>query len=221
MPCCFKAPTMGPTMEPLTCSTTQKASGPLCYYKGIECSHVKTFLTTFKEVARAWYIQLSLGSIYSFEEFGQRFIARFQSSKRLERGSNFLFFIQQEEDESLRHYVGYFKAAMLKVRGLKPFVTMLALKRGLLEAVSTSPFPRNFLGAFQIFLLELKNTSILRKAWWEAKGEERLKMPREDHSHATLPPQQLQKQHPKKKLDKESRLDPGILGHFARRISLL
>lgn len=58
---------------------------------------------------------------------------QFQSSKRPERGFDFLFFVQLEEGKSLHHYIGCFKVAMLEVHSLKLSIIMLALKRGLCE----------------------------------------------------------------------------------------
>lgn len=76
-------------------------------------------------------------------------MAQFQSNKRPKWASDFFFSAQQEKGESLRHYIGHFKVAMLEVRGLEPSIAMSALKRGLWEGnfyfFLSKRFSRSFL----------------------------------------------------------------------------
>lgn len=63
----------------------QKASDILMY---------KSFLCTFRDIARTWYTSLSLDSIGSFKEFDWKFFTKFQSSQKFGKNSNILFSIQ-------------------------------------------------------------------------------------------------------------------------------
>lgn len=58
-------------------------------------------------------------------------MAYFNTSRRMPQDLDSLFFIYQQEGESLKDYVAYFKVATLEVYHLDESMAMLALKKGL------------------------------------------------------------------------------------------
>lgn len=144
----------------------------------------KSFLTPFRKVARAWYARLPQGLIYSFKKFGHQFVAQFLNSKRLKRASDF-FSIQQEEVESLHYYMDCFKVAMLEVHGLKPFVVMSTLKRGLQRgSFYFSLFKKFFKSLPELLAYAKKYINIEECMVKKQKEKGDWKCPREDHSHS-------------------------------------
>ena len=91
----------------------------------------KDFLATFRKTARAWYVGLHPKSISSFEQLESLFVANFSTSQRMPRTSDSLFFIKQNEGETLRNFVAHFNAAILEVKNLNEDMAILAMKRGL------------------------------------------------------------------------------------------
>ncbi|KAL0295127.1 UNVERIFIED_CONTAM: hypothetical protein Sradi_6851200 [Sesamum radiatum] len=63
----------------------------------------------------AWFNQLPIGTIESFEQLSQRFLHHFAINKRYPKTASYLFIVIQREYESLREYVQRFSEAVLEV----------------------------------------------------------------------------------------------------------
>ncbi|KAL5555505.1 hypothetical protein UlMin_037741 [Ulmus minor] len=75
----------------------------------------KLFGITLGEHARTWYINLPKGSIRSFAELKEKFLAQFASAKPVKRPTEILHKIVQGPNESLRSYMTRFSRAALTV----------------------------------------------------------------------------------------------------------
>ena len=75
----------------------------------------KLFGITLGEYARTWYINLPKGSIKSFAELREKFLAQFASSEPVRRPSEILHKIVQGHDEPLRSYMTRFSRVALTV----------------------------------------------------------------------------------------------------------
>ncbi|KAL0319789.1 UNVERIFIED_CONTAM: hypothetical protein Sradi_5240400 [Sesamum radiatum] len=68
----------------------------------------------------AWFNQLPMGTIDSFEQLSQRFLHHFAINKRYPNTVSYLFIVIQREHESLRDYVQSFSKAVLEVPHVNP-----------------------------------------------------------------------------------------------------
>ena len=89
------------------------------------------FSATLKATAQTWYTHLEPGSIDSFIQLEEWFLAHFSTRRRMSHEPNSLFAIRQQDKEPLRDFIARFKAATLEVDHLDDLVEMSALKRGL------------------------------------------------------------------------------------------
>ena len=60
------------------------------------------FPLTLSEPTQAWFGRLRAGTITSFEQLKEQFIAQFLNSRPQNRGSNYLKTIRQKDGESMR-----------------------------------------------------------------------------------------------------------------------
>ncbi|KAL0290853.1 UNVERIFIED_CONTAM: hypothetical protein Sradi_7041300 [Sesamum radiatum] len=70
-----------------------------------DAAYCKIFRTTLAGKAMAWFNQLPMGTIDSFEQLSQRFLHHFAINKRYPKTALYLFTVIQREHESLRDYV--------------------------------------------------------------------------------------------------------------------
>ncbi|KAL0413114.1 UNVERIFIED_CONTAM: hypothetical protein Sradi_1513100 [Sesamum radiatum] len=70
-----------------------------------DAEYIKIFRTTLAGKAMAWFNQLPIGTIDSFEQLSQRFLHNFAINKRYPKMASYLFTVIQREHESLRDYV--------------------------------------------------------------------------------------------------------------------
>ena len=75
----------------------------------------KLFRITLGEYAQTWYINLPKGSIGSFTELKEKFLAQFASSEPIWRPIEILHKIIQGLNESLRYYMTHFSRAALTI----------------------------------------------------------------------------------------------------------
>ncbi|KAL0367614.1 UNVERIFIED_CONTAM: hypothetical protein Sradi_3651500 [Sesamum radiatum] len=68
----------------------------------------------------AWFNQLPIGTIESFEQLSLRFLHHFAINKRYPKTASYLFTVIQREHESLRDYVQRFSEAVLEVPHVNP-----------------------------------------------------------------------------------------------------
>ncbi|KAL0356276.1 UNVERIFIED_CONTAM: hypothetical protein Sradi_4074500 [Sesamum radiatum] len=68
----------------------------------------------------AWFNQLPIGTIETFEQLSQRFLHHFAINKRYPKTASYLFTVIQREYESLREYVQRFSEAVLEVPYVNP-----------------------------------------------------------------------------------------------------
>ncbi|KAL0400157.1 UNVERIFIED_CONTAM: hypothetical protein Sradi_2359000 [Sesamum radiatum] len=68
----------------------------------------------------AWFNQMPIEMIDSFERLSQRFLLHFAINKRYPKTASYLFIVIQREHESLRDYVQRFSEAILEVPHVNP-----------------------------------------------------------------------------------------------------
>ncbi|KAL0281765.1 UNVERIFIED_CONTAM: hypothetical protein Sradi_7289600 [Sesamum radiatum] len=92
----------------------------------------------------AWFNQLPMGTIDSFEQLSQCFLHHFAINKRYPKTASYLFTVIQREHESLRDYVQRFSEAVLEVpyvnQELLASIMQQNLRRGrFLESIAGKP----------------------------------------------------------------------------------
>lgn len=92
----------------------------------------RTFASTLKGPARAWYGTLKDGSISSFQQLSDLFAANFVSSRRHKKSTAVLMNLRQEKGESLRDYLRPFNREALEIPNLPQNVAITALTCGLI-----------------------------------------------------------------------------------------
>ena len=75
----------------------------------------KLFGITLGKHARTWYVNLSKGSIRSFAELKEKFLAQFASAEPIKRPTEILHKIVQGPNESLRSYMTRFSHIALTI----------------------------------------------------------------------------------------------------------
>ena len=75
----------------------------------------RSFSTTFKGAAQVWFSKLAPSSIDDFEQLSNSFVCHFIGGQRLNRPTNHLLTIRQEEGESLRACLKQFNRELLEV----------------------------------------------------------------------------------------------------------
>ncbi|KAL0367493.1 UNVERIFIED_CONTAM: Retrovirus-related Pol polyprotein from transposon opus [Sesamum radiatum] len=70
-----------------------------------DTAYCKIFRTTLAGKAMAWFNQLPIGTIDSFEQLSQRFLHHFAINKRYPKTASYLFTVIQQEHESLWDYL--------------------------------------------------------------------------------------------------------------------
>ncbi|XP_077251733.1 uncharacterized protein LOC143890949 [Tasmannia lanceolata] len=86
--------------------------------------------TTLIGAARDWYSRLKPSSIDTFEEFRDNLVQQFMSSRRPRKTDASLMAMRQENNESLKAFVGRFNREALQVPSLDPSAAMNALPTG-------------------------------------------------------------------------------------------
>ena len=72
------------------------------------------FTLTLSGLAQVWFRRLCAGTISSFEQLKEQFIAQFLSFRPQNRGRNYLKTIRQKYGESMREYLERFDKAVLQ-----------------------------------------------------------------------------------------------------------
>ncbi|KAL0418727.1 UNVERIFIED_CONTAM: hypothetical protein Sradi_1286200 [Sesamum radiatum] len=85
------------------------------WYDLSDAAYCKVFRTTLSKRALAWFNQLLVGTISSFEQLTQRFLHYFSVNNRVPKTTAFLFTICQRENEPLRDYMQRFVEAVHEV----------------------------------------------------------------------------------------------------------
>ncbi|GFS39094.1 hypothetical protein Acr_00g0061150 [Actinidia rufa] len=75
----------------------------------------KAFSATLKGPARSWFRKLSPGTIDSFGDLSQLFVANFMSCRNRQKNASHLFTVHQKETESLKDFVKRFNQTILEV----------------------------------------------------------------------------------------------------------
>ncbi|KAK2999288.1 hypothetical protein RJ639_024668 [Escallonia herrerae] len=91
----------------------------------------RTFPTTLRKAAHAWFKSLQPRSIYSFVQLSDLFQKHFVSSRSRRKNLASLLNIVQEKNESLACFLGRFNAATLEIDNLDESVKYTAFLRGL------------------------------------------------------------------------------------------
>ncbi|KAL0390995.1 UNVERIFIED_CONTAM: hypothetical protein Scaly_0456600 [Sesamum calycinum] len=85
------------------------------WYDLSDAAYCKVFRTTLSKRALAWFNQLLVGTISSFEQLTQRFLHYFSVNNRVPKTTAFLLTICQRENEPLRDYMQRFVEAVHEV----------------------------------------------------------------------------------------------------------
>ncbi|XP_061362806.1 uncharacterized protein LOC133306496 [Gastrolobium bilobum] len=102
------------------------------YIRGIDEPLIsRIFTVTLTGAAQAWFSTLPANSIGSFEEFGQKFLLNFATSKKHPKSEFALGKIRQQPGETLQKYLNRFKDAALQVPGLQENVHVHHIVAGL------------------------------------------------------------------------------------------
>ncbi|XP_061354161.1 uncharacterized protein LOC133298814 [Gastrolobium bilobum] len=91
----------------------------------------RIFAVTLTGEAQAWFSTLPANSIGSFEEFGQKFLLNFATSKKHPKSEFALGKIRQQPGETLQKYLNRFKDVALQVPGLQENVHVHLIVAGL------------------------------------------------------------------------------------------
>ncbi|XP_061351448.1 uncharacterized protein LOC133296473 [Gastrolobium bilobum] len=102
------------------------------YIRGIDEPLIsRIFAITLTGAAQTWFSTLPANSIGSFEEFGQKFLLNFATSKKHPKSEFALGKIRQQPGETLQKYLNRFKDAALQVPGLQENVHVHLIVAGL------------------------------------------------------------------------------------------
>jgi hypothetical protein len=91
----------------------------------------RVLATCLSGLSFSWFTSLPKGSITSFEDFANKFLAKFANVKPPVTACESLFGITQESDETTRHYVNRFVAAARTVKGFNDQIAVTAIRLGL------------------------------------------------------------------------------------------
>ncbi|KAL2241784.1 UNVERIFIED_CONTAM: Retrovirus-related Pol polyprotein from transposon opus [Sesamum indicum] len=103
----------------------------------------KLFVTTLTGKAQEWFTNLPPGSIDSYEQLAQKFAFHFASKRKQKRSATHLFTIRQEENESLKSFMGRFNNETLEVQDLRIDMMTSILIHGLKKGVFASALARD------------------------------------------------------------------------------
>ncbi|XP_061340959.1 uncharacterized protein LOC133287378 [Gastrolobium bilobum] len=102
------------------------------YIRGIDEPLIsRIFAITLTGAAQAWFSTLPANSIGSFEEFGEKFLLNFATSKKHPKSEFALGKIRQQPEETLQKYLNRFKDVVLQVPGLQENVHVHLIVAGL------------------------------------------------------------------------------------------
>ncbi|KAK3005509.1 hypothetical protein RJ639_016068 [Escallonia herrerae] len=91
----------------------------------------RSFPTTLRKAAHAWFKSLRPRSIHSFTQLSNLFQKHFVSSRTRRKNSASFLNVVQERNKSLSRYLGRFNAATLEIDNLDESVKYTAFMRGL------------------------------------------------------------------------------------------
>ena len=111
------------------------------------------FSATLKAATQTWYTRLEPGSIDSFAQLEERFLAHFSTRRWMPCEPDSLFAIRQQDKEPLRDFIARFKTATLEVDHLDDLVAMSSLKSGLWISWLTYSLDKNLAHSYTEVLL--------------------------------------------------------------------
>ncbi|XP_020204020.1 uncharacterized protein LOC109789468 [Cajanus cajan] len=101
-----------------------------------QVDQMRVFLTSLKESALAWYTQLPVGSVDSFNTLVRQFLTQYATSRTHHITSAALASLRQGDDEPLRTFMERFAGISFKIRNQNPEVALHAM----LMALKPRPF---------------------------------------------------------------------------------
>ncbi|KAK4397423.1 hypothetical protein Sango_1578900 [Sesamum angolense] len=93
--------------------------------------NAKLFVTTLIGKAQEWFTSLPSGTVELYNQLIQKFTFHFVSKKKATRSATYLFTIRQQEDESLKSFIGQFNNETLEVHDLRIDMMVSILIHGL------------------------------------------------------------------------------------------
>ncbi|KAL0333979.1 UNVERIFIED_CONTAM: hypothetical protein Sangu_1554100 [Sesamum angustifolium] len=88
-------------------------------YGQTDSINAKLFVTTLTGKAHEWFTNLPNGTVELYNQLIQKFTFHFASKKKERRSATYLFTIRQQEDESLKSFIGRFNNETLEVHDLR------------------------------------------------------------------------------------------------------
>ncbi|KAL2236309.1 UNVERIFIED_CONTAM: hypothetical protein Sindi_0822600 [Sesamum indicum] len=105
--------------------------------------NAKLFITTLTGKAQEWFTNLPPGSIESHEQLAQKFTFYFASKRKQKRSATHLFTIRQQENETLKNFMGRFNNKTLEVQDLRIDMMVSILIHGLKKGPFASALARD------------------------------------------------------------------------------
>ncbi|GMN46040.1 hypothetical protein TIFTF001_015226 [Ficus carica] len=95
-----------------------------------EAALFKAFCLTMTGAARQWYQRLMPGSISSFKQLADAFVASFLGSKTRKMKTSYLFGIKQGESEPLKEFLDPFDKAIVQIKSYSDGTLIQAFREG-------------------------------------------------------------------------------------------
>ncbi|KAL0329078.1 UNVERIFIED_CONTAM: hypothetical protein Sradi_4894500 [Sesamum radiatum] len=112
-------------------------------YGQTDSINAKLFITTLTRKAQEWFTSLPSGTVESYNQLIQKFTFHFASKKKARRSATYLFTIRQQEDESLKSFIGHFNNETLEVHDLRIDMMVSILIHGLKRGSFASALARD------------------------------------------------------------------------------
>ncbi|MQM16841.1 hypothetical protein Taro_049802 [Colocasia esculenta] len=102
----------------------------MVFHGASDAAKCRSFPTTLKEAARAWFEALPAGSISSFHQLKKSFSDNFLVGRSQPRTAASLLSVRQKKDEALWDYVQWFRTEVLRIPSLDVSLATSSLIRG-------------------------------------------------------------------------------------------
>ncbi|XP_011078518.1 uncharacterized protein LOC105162222 [Sesamum indicum] len=112
------------------------------FYRQSGLINAKLFVTTLTGKAQVWFTNLPPGSIESHEQLVQKFSFHFASKRKQKRSTTHLFTIRQQDNETLKSFMGRFNNETLEVLDLRIDMMVSILVHGLKKGAFVSALAR-------------------------------------------------------------------------------
>src|SRR5262249_30021317 len=148
----------------------------------------RAFPATFRKAARVWYSKLPSQSITTFPQFAKQFTTHFANSRKPRKTAINLMYLTQQQDESLRSFIGRFHEELLDIPDLptsSAVVSLIQNTRNHHFKISLSKKPpasmTELLERAEKYINAEETMKVARAATDHPQGEKRKKQPELSH----------------------------------------